>query len=67
MAQNGAAVDIVIFTYIIGVNLDQVWDIFRRFRGHKPSRDWKTPPKTVINCFEAILKVLGEARGTERS
>ena len=67
VAQNGATVDIVIFTYITGVNLDQLWEIFRRFRGYKPSRERKIPLETVIDCFEAILKVLGQTRGTERS
>ena len=67
MAQNRATVNIIIFTYLTAVNLDQLWEIFRRFRGYKPSRERKTPLETVINCFEAILKVLGQTRGTERS
>ena len=57
----------MIFTYITGLNLDQLWEIFSRFRRYKPSRERKTPLETVINCFEAILKVLGETRGTELS
>ena len=57
----------MIFTYIAGVNLDQLWEIFRRFRGIHLAERQKTPLETVINCFEAILKVLGKHRGSEWS
>ena len=66
MAQNGATVDIMIFTYIIGVNLDQLWEIFRRSRGINIAKRQKTPLETIPNYFEAILKVLGETRGSEQ-
>ena len=65
MSVYGAIFDILIFTYITGVNLDQLWEIFRRFRGSEPSRERKTPLETVINCFEAILTVLGQSRGSD--
>ena len=67
MAQNRATVHIMIFAYITAVNLDQLWEIFSRFREYKPSRERKTPLETVINGFEAILKVLGQPRGSEWS
>ena len=67
MAQNRATLNIMIFTYITAVNLDQLWEIFRRFRGINRAERRQTPLETIIHCFEAILKVLGEASGTEQS
>ena len=66
MAQNGATVDNMIFTYITGVNLDQLWEIFRPFRGINLAERRKTPLETATNYFEAILKVSGQTRGIEQ-
>ena len=66
MAQNEVPVDFVILVYIIAVNLDQLWEIFRCFRGYKPSREAKTPLEAVTNYLEAILKVSRQTRGIEQ-
>ena len=64
MAHNEVPVDLMILAFIIAMILSQLWEIFRRFRGINLTERRKTPLEAVINCFEAILKVLGELRGS---
>ena len=67
MAHNEVPVDLMILAYIIAMNLGQLWEIFRRFRGINLTERRKTPLEAVINCFEAILKLLAQPCGSEWS
>ena len=57
MAHNEVPVDFMILAYIIAVNLGQLWEIFRRFRGINLAERRKTPLETGKNYLEAILNL----------
>ena len=59
MAQNEVPFDFLIFTYIIAVNLGQLWEIFRCFREPTASRDTENMPRGCNKLFGSYPEGFG--------